>query len=154
MLTILLCLAIGDFGGDVVEICDGDTFWMIDDDGYREKIRLHGVDAPERRQPHGYESTVSLATLCLWKRVSVIERGRDRNGRIVAVVLCEGVEINTEQVCLGHCWVDPRYNRSKVLERYQESAKLLHRGLWAKSDPVEPWRWRKSRIHPSQTKLP
>lgn len=146
MLTILLCLTLGDFQGDCIRCIDGDTIEILDDEGYTETIRLHGVDAPESKQPHGYESTVSLATLCLWKRVSIIERGRDRNGRIVAVVLCEGVEINTEQVCLGHCWVDPRYSRSKVLERYQESARLLHRGLWAKPDPVEPWVWRASRL--------
>ncbi len=146
MLTILLCLAIGDFGGDCIRCIDGDTFEMIDDDGYTETIRLHGVDAPEAKQPHGYESTVSLAKLCLWKRVSVIERGRDRNGRIVAVVLCEGIDVGMEVVATGDCWQDPRYSKCKILARYQESAKLLNRGLWADPNPVEPWRWRRAKL--------
>ncbi len=145
MLTILLVLAIGDFGGTVVSISDGDTLWILLDEGGRVKVRPKGIDAPESDQPHGPESRVGLAHICLGKRVFVVDKGHDPYGRTLGLIFCDGIEVNTELVAMGHAWQDPRYSKSKLLKLAQQSARLLNRGLWAGEKPVEPWVWRREK---------
>ena len=124
----------------VDRVVDGDTVYIKDG----TKIRLHGIDTPERDQPYGKQATRALDGLIKTK-VYVLEKDTDRYGRLVAVLYTpEGLNVNLEMVCGGHAWWYERYARfDSDLEDCQESAQEARLGLWADDDPVAPWAWRR-----------
>src|SRR5215203_419874 len=71
--------------GKVVGVADGDTFTLLLADNTTKKIRLHGVDAPERKQPFGTVSRQQLSKLVFQKQVSVQQTDIDRYGRVVGI---------------------------------------------------------------------
>jgi micrococcal nuclease len=128
----------------VVGVADGDTLTILQDNR-QVKIRLANIDAPEKSQPFGQRSKQSLSNLC-WKKDAQYEtQDVDRYGRVVAVVTCDGVEVNRAQVKRGMAWVYPRYNKDRSLPAIQESAAANHSGLWRDPNPVPPWEYRKSK---------
>ncbi len=56
-LSFLVFLSIRAFAdtltGEVVKITDGDTLYVLDAKYQQHKIRLAGIDAPERKQAYG-----------------------------------------------------------------------------------------------------
>jgi micrococcal nuclease len=84
----------GDFSGRVVGISDGDTITVMHD-GRAEKIRLYGIDAPEKGQAFGNRAKQFVAALAFGKKVKVEARDQDRYGRTVAdVILPDGRNLN------------------------------------------------------------
>lgn len=65
----------------------------------------------------------------------------DRYGRTVAVVWCDGIEVNRMQAQEGMAWIYPKYNKDPKL---QKIAKAEKRGLWTDPALVPPWKWRKA----------
>lgn len=126
----------------VIGISDGDTMTLLVN-GKPLKIRLANIDAPESKQAFGQKSKQHLSALCFRSDASYRTRNRDRYGRTVAVVYCDGVEANRAQVEHGMAWVNPQYNRDPSLMRAQENARAMRRGLWSDPAPIPPWKWRK-----------
>ena len=124
----------------VTRIVDGDTVHTKDG----VKIRLHGIDTPERDQPYGKQATRQLDRL-IGSKVYVVEKDVDRYGRLIGVIYTpEGVNVNLEMVCGGHAWWYSRYARSdRDLADCQDEAKEAGLGLWALDSPVAPWDWRR-----------
>ena len=104
----LLCLALHTFAatieGRVVGVADGDTITVLDTGKVQHKIRLAGIDAPEKAQPYGQTSKRSLSDLVYGKTVTVDTDKTDRYGREVGKVLVDGVDTNLEQVRRGLAW--------------------------------------------------
>jgi len=125
--------------GIVKRVVDGDTVYLMDG----AKVRLYGIDAPERDQPYGAESTRRLRSL-IGESVYVDSRDVDRYGRDVAVLFTiEGLNINLEMVCTGAAWWYERYaKREAELRDCQSSARSEGIGLWG-SDAMPPWEWRR-----------
>ena len=125
---------------NVDRVVDGDTVYTKDG----TKIRLHGIDTPERDQPYGQQATRALDGL-IETKVYVLKKDTDRYGRLVGVLYTpEGLNVNLEMVCGGHAWWYERYARlDSDLEDCQESAQETRLGLWADDDPVAPWAWRR-----------
>ena len=121
---------------NVDRVVDGDTVYTKDG----TKIRLHGIDTPERDQPYGQQATRALHGLIKTK-VYVVEKDTDRYGRLVGVLYTpEGLNVNLEMVCGGHAWWYERYARfDGDLEDCQESAQGARLGLWADENPMAPW---------------
>lgn len=128
----------------IVGIADGDTLTIL-----REraplKIRLANIDAPEKKQPFGTRSRQSLATLCFGKEATFKQQSRDRYGRIVAIVYCDGVNVNRRQVELGLAWVYLKYNADRSLPLVELAARLGRHGLWSESEPIPPWEFRRAK---------
>ena len=60
----LYSLALADtLQGKVIKIADGDTVTIVDDSGKKHRIRLMGIDAPEKNQSYGDVSTQGLVEL-------------------------------------------------------------------------------------------
>ncbi len=78
--------------GKVVKITDGDTLYILDANSQQHKIRLAGIDAPERKQAYGLASRKHLASIVAGKQVTVEYQKRDRYGRIVGKVLLDGID--------------------------------------------------------------
>jgi micrococcal nuclease len=126
----------------VIGIADGDTLTLLVDQR-PVKIRIHGIDAPERRQPFGTRSRQSLSDLCWGKDATFQKTGKSWN-RVTAHLYCDGVNAGAAQVERGMAWTEPRYNRDPALPELQERAREARRGLWAADrEPVAPWEWRK-----------
>ena len=124
----------------VDRVVDGDTIVLMD----KTRVRLHGIDTPERDQPYGQQATRALDGL-IKSKVYVLEKDTDRYGRLVGVLYTpEGINVNLAMVCGGHAWWYERYARlDSDLEDCQESAQETRLGLWADDDPIPPWEWRR-----------
>ncbi len=92
------------FSGKVVKITDGDTLYVLDATYQQHKIRLAGIDAPERKQAYGLASRKHLASIVAGQTVTIEYQKRDRYGRIVAKVLLDGIDVCLEQVKAGFAW--------------------------------------------------
>ncbi len=133
----------------VVNVHEGHTITALYQGRY-ERIRLHGIDCPEQDQAYGREAMETTAGLTLYKNVTIDEKGRDRDGRILADVrLPDGQSLNRELVRSGTCWwYRKRAPADGELERLESEARSAHKGLWAVPDPVPPWEWRKQHRDP------
>jgi endonuclease YncB( thermonuclease family) len=128
--------------GRVVGVADGDTLTVLVHHE-RVRVRLADIDAPERAQPYGTRARQSLAELCHERIATVIEAGKDRYGRTVGVVSCDGVVANREQVRRGLAWVYSKYaRRDSPLYAIEREARTQARGLWQAGDAQPPWEWR------------
>ncbi len=90
--------------GKVVKITDGDTLYVLDANYEQHKIRLAGIDAPERKQAYGLASRKHLASIIAGKQVTVEYQKRDRYGRILGKVWVNGGDACLEQVKAGFAW--------------------------------------------------
>jgi endonuclease YncB( thermonuclease family) len=149
--------------GKVVKVADGDTITIMDDKGDKHRIRLGGIDAPEKDQPYGKESTQSLLELTSGKTVVIEYEKRDRYKRIIGKVLVDPpgevfcmaldcvkkIDAGLEQIRGGLAWHYKKYQGEQSVEdrgTYGEAEvgardKLL--GLWKSNEPMAPWEWRR-----------
>jgi endonuclease YncB( thermonuclease family) len=131
------------FLAPVIGISDGDTLTVLNENKQQVKIRLAEIDAPEDRQPFGTKSKQSLSELCFRKQAQIKPQVRDRYGRTVARVTCDGVDANAEQVNRGMARVYRKYAKDHSLYVLQNDAKVAARGLWSEPSPMPQWEWRK-----------
>jgi endonuclease YncB( thermonuclease family) len=135
--------------GRVVGVADGDTVTVLDGENTQHKIRLMGIDAPEKAMPFGQRSKQSLSGLIFGKEVQVEVRAKDRYKREVGRILLDGRDINLAQVQSGMAWVYRQYlkeltqDEAKAYVRAEEEAKGANRGLWSDAEPTPPWEWRR-----------
>lgn len=136
------------YTGRVVGVMDGDTVKVLDKAKMLHKIRLAGVDAPEKSQPYGQRAKQNLASRVFDREVTLDCGKLDRYKREICVVLLDGQDINLAQVQAGYGWWYRQYAREQTLSQrlaYQAaelSARELRIGLWRDASPTPPWKWR------------
>lgn len=137
--TALICLVVGISDGDTLTARCGQA-----GDYEQVKVRIAAIDAPEKRQAFGNVSRQHLADLCFQQQATISPRSKDRYGRTVADVACQGKDVGREQVSAGLAWVYVRYTTSADTDLFglEKSARASGNGLWRDSDPVAPWEWR------------
>lgn len=134
--------------GRVVGVSDGDTVTVLDATNTLWKIRLMGIDAPEKRQAFGQRSKQYLSDLVFDKQVTIQYSKKDRYGRTIGKILVDGIDANLEQIKAGMAWHYKRYQKEQTpsdRSLYSESedrSRTGHIGLWADSDPTPPWEFR------------
>lgn len=143
LVAVLACVCVPTLAHTVVGVADGDTLTMLDN-GRPVKIRLANIDAPEKAQAYGQRAKQSLSDLCYGKDASYQAVDVDRYGRTVALVTCEGVNVNREQVARGLAWVYVRYNKDPSLPVLEGRARGARLGLWGDPEPTPPWMFRHS----------
>jgi len=129
--------------GKVTSVKDGDTIEILQHrKAYR--IRLNGIDCPEKRQAYGMQAKQFTAKLCFGKTVSAKVYNQDRYKRYVAdIILPNGSVLNKELLRAGLAWHYKHYSKDKVLAALEEEAKAKKAGLWADKAPVPPWKYRR-----------
>ena len=162
-LLIVSALLIGNAYADsllgvVVGVSDGDTITVLDSERQQHKVRLGGIDAPEKAQPFGQRSKENLSRLVFNKEVAVDWTKRDRYGRIVGKVMVQPSDCPTcpktldagqAQLSVGMAWWYRKYAKEQPPEdrgRYEseeQEARVRRVGLWQDPDPVPPWEWRR-----------
>lgn len=160
MFFSLSCSA--DFHGVVVRVLDGDTIDVLQNAEHKiQRVRLSGIDAPEKDQPYGQRSRQNLSSLLAHQSVKVKESGKDRYGRVLGevirfdvppnvVVMDMGINANEAMLIKGLAWAY-RYHGKAVNPDYkllEQRARRDHVGLWSEKNNVEPWKWREQ--HKSQ----
>jgi endonuclease YncB( thermonuclease family) len=137
--------------GRVVGVADGDTITLLDSANDQHKVRLAGIDAPEKAQPFGNVSKQHLARLA-FNRGAVAEcPKRDRYGRQVCLVRVDGVDAGLAQIDAGLAWWYRKYAKEQSPQQgatyaaVEQDAQEARRGLWRDQDPMPPWEWRHSR---------
>lgn len=136
----------GVFYGPLVSVVDGDTL-KAKVQGVVMKFRLQGIDAPERDQPYGPNSTAVLHQLVREQKLVLVFSDVDTHGRIVAEVWVGNINVNAEMVRRGAAWFDSAYSKDQQLFATETGARDRKEGLWAlpARDRVEPWIWRKEK---------
>lgn len=134
----------GALSGQVVRVLDGDLLEVLHH-GKAERIRLNGIDCPEKGQAYGERAKQATSKLVFGKDVMLNTYGPDKNGRTIAdVLLSDGTNVNYMLVREGWCWWDRKYAPgNRKLERLEKEARDGKKGLWAEPNPVAPWEWRK-----------
>jgi endonuclease YncB( thermonuclease family) len=159
LLLLLFCsLAHADIAGRVVAVTDGDTIKVLDADNTEYKVRLTGVDAPERGQPYNDASRKHLASMVAGKEVLVEIDKQDIYGRELGKVWVQPsdcptcgktLNANYAQVLAGMAWWYRYYAKEQSPEdrgRYEsaeDEAKVRKWGLWADPNPINSYDWRK-----------
>ncbi len=134
------------FPGQVVGVVDGDTIDVLRN-GKSERIRLYGIDCPEKKQPYGNQAKWFTSDLTFRKTVTVIVKDRDRYGRTIGkVILPDGRSLNRELVRAGYAWWYRKYApKDFELMVLQKTSKESKSGLWDDAEPVAPWEFRRKR---------
>ena len=153
-----LATAHADISGKVVAVTDGDTIKVLDADNKLYKVRLTGIDAPERAQPFGNASRKHLATLVAGKDVRIEFSKTDRYARVLGKVWVQPpdckdcgrtLDANLAQIVAGMAWWYQYYADEQPLqdrERYKSAvseARKRKLGLWSEPDAIPPWAWRR-----------
>ncbi len=130
------------FEAKVVGVADGDSLTVLDGTT-QVRVRLHGIDCPERGQAFGSAARRLASSLAFGKTVTVKGRGRDRYGRLLGeVVLPDGRSLNRELVAAGMAWHYTRYSDDEALAKAERQARKARVGIWSEPDPVAPWSFR------------
>ncbi|CAM8668317.1 COG1525 Micrococcal nuclease (thermonuclease) homologs [Comamonadaceae bacterium] len=153
----LFCLALllgvhshaGVIEGRVIAVQDGDTVTLLDHVNVQHRIRLAGIDAPEKSQAFGQRSKQSLGELVFSREVTVNTGKTDVYGRQVGKVVLHGMDVNLEQVKRGLAWHYKAYVREQSHEdraayaSAEDDAKAANVGLWRDPLPTPPWDFRR-----------
>ena len=136
------------------KVIDGDTITIN-----KKKIRLFGIDAPEKKQickkiyisflifnfqkdyNCGEKSTLALLKKLKDKKVKcILENNKDKYKRYIGTCFIQKQDINGWLVKNGHALAYKRYSKKYVLdEQYAKENKL---GIW-EGTFIEPEKWRR-----------
>lgn len=162
LLSVLLllagCVQTETLSGRVVTVADGDTVTVLDENRQKHRVRLQGIDAPEKAQPFGRKSKENLSRLVLNKDVRIEWDHRDRFDRIIGKVWVQPVscpscpltlDAGHAQLTVGLAWWYQAYAYQQsaqdrgAYEFSEQEAKAKRAGLWSQPNPIPPWEWRR-----------
>lgn len=135
----------------VVGVTDGDTLVVLEGGKFQHKVRVAGIDAPEKRQAFGRKAQNALASAVHQRKVVLDWHKKDRYGRVVAKVLIADRDIGLELVAAGWAWHYKDYQHEQMPKdrRTYASAEVAARqrrlGLWADATPIAPWDFRQAK---------
>lgn len=135
--------------GKVIGVADGDTVTLLDAQKNQHKIRLQGIDAPEKAQAFGNKSKQSLHEMVHGKEVFVDVQKKDIYGRSVGKILVNQTDACLEQIKRGMAWHYKQYANEQspedrdVYAQAESTARAQSLGLWKDKSPTPPWEFRK-----------
>jgi endonuclease YncB( thermonuclease family) len=141
--------------GRVVKVADGDTVTLLDSQKKQIKVRLLGIDAPEKAQPFGNRCREELAQVIQGQTVEIASSKKDRYGRVLGKLVFQGRDLNLAQVRAGCAWHYKQFAREqepadrKLYAEAEREARAAKRGLWStlgsKREPEAPWEHRQAK---------
>ena len=144
--------------GKCTRVSDGDTIHVVTDGNVKFKVRLDRIDAPEKDQPYGKESTAYLTSLIRGKTVRVEWQKKDLYGRVLGIVYAtvpsassrtgadqKPQDINLLLVSTGNAWHYSYFDKTPAYSAAESAAKEKKFGLWAAENPINPYEWRRSK---------
>ena len=139
--------------GKVVKVLDGDTYDLLLNDHTTLRVRMDGIDAPEKGMPFSKKATQYLGELCKNQTVRIRTGNVDRYGRTISFSYLEdGRELSREMLKAGYAWHYKAYNSDPELAALETEARQAKRGLWIDKHPMAPWDNRKLHRQGQSTK--
>jgi micrococcal nuclease len=129
----------------VISVADGDTITVLArGDKKPERVRLYGIDCPERAQAYGRRAKDFTSDMVFGRHVEIVRMGaeKDRYGRTVAKVWIDKDELGQELLANGLAWHATRHDNSPHYASLEREARKERHGLWSDPAPVPPWKWR------------
>jgi endonuclease YncB( thermonuclease family) len=139
----------------VAEVFDGDSFNLNGAKNQRIRVRIAGIDAPEKGQPYSTKARESLEALLKSGEIQLSPVKKDRFDRWVSNVSVANQDIGLTQVNRGYAWFFRRYQSDlsetmqKAYADAEQQAKRERVGLWAglgsanrALEPEPPWKYR------------
>ena len=137
-------LAFSQYTGKVIAIKDGDTVVVLLDGNVQKTLRLAEVDCPESGQPFGKNAKHYTSDQVFGKTIDYWETDTDQWGRSIAKIFYDdGKYLSAEIIKAGFGWWYYRYSTDKRLQELELSARSRKLGLWADSNAIPPWEYRK-----------
>jgi micrococcal nuclease len=152
--SLLFCTVANAFVGKVVGVTDGDTIVVLDDSNKQHKIRVAGVDSPERSQDFGARAKAQMSDFVFGKRVEIPDAKTDMYGRTVSRVFLGTHDVGLAMVKAGMAWHFTQYEREQSLadrlayRAAELSAKNARIGLWSQANAQRPGDYRKAAAAP------
>jgi endonuclease YncB( thermonuclease family) len=129
-----------DYSGTIIYVLDGDTFVFQTENGSL-RVRMFGIDAPEKSQEYGQESKAFLER---YNHKAGILRttGVDKYGRTIGILFVDSTNVNIESIRYGCAWHYKYYSKDESYAQAEKEAKENHLGLWKYPNPKPPWEYR------------
>lgn len=144
LVTIPLCLSAQVFHGKAVKISDGDTFTLLVNGREQVRIRIDGIDAPEKGQAYGTRAKEFLSSMIWGESITVRVLKTDRYGRSIGKVSTPTIEdVGYEMIKAGYAWQYRDYNNDKSYTVAENYARKNTKGLWQDRNPIRPQDYRK-----------
>jgi endonuclease YncB( thermonuclease family) len=140
--------AFAELSGRIISIEDGDTLTLLDADRQPHKIRLLGIDAPERNQDFGPKARTNLSAMAFEQTAQADCRSHDRDRYALCVVRVGGQDLGLAQIKAGFAWwyreeaKEQSANERADYAQAEFLAKIHRYGLWNSTNPTPPWAWR------------
>lgn len=130
--------------GNVIKWFDGDTVQFRQSNGKYYRVRLQGIDAPERRQTEGIECTNQLRGFTEKKTVSLTIYGDDTYKRKLGKLSTETIaDVNLKMIEIGCAWeYSAPLSVKTAYQNAEQTARFNQIGLWAEENPTTPWAFR------------
>ncbi len=139
--------------GTIDSVIKGDSISIISK-GKEVEVRLFGIDTPEKTQAFGQDARNFTGSMASGKEIRVTPITKDPDGRTVAMVFVNGVNLNEQIIKQGFGWVSLQYCRERFCAdwlKLQLIAKASQKGLWADAHPIPPWEYRQNRRNSSES---
>ena len=137
--------------GTVVGISDGDTIKVLDSNKTLHKIRLMGIDSPEKKQNFGSASKQALSNYIYQKKVIVEYQKKDRYQRILGKVILDKRDICLAMISDGMAWHYKDYEKEQtktdrdLYRQAEQKARKEKIGLWKDANAIQPSDFRRAR---------
>ena len=131
--------------GKCTRVSDGDTIHVVTDGNVKFKVRLDRIDAPEKDQPYGKESTAYLTKLIKGRTVRVEWQKKDKYGRVLGIVYLDKTDINLKMVETGSAWHYSYFDKTPAYAAAEAAAKEKRLGFWQGETPISPYEWRRAK---------
>ncbi len=130
--------------GKVVSVADGDTVTILTENDEQIRIRLYGIDAPEKGQDFSNKSRQFLNDLCYGKIVSIEKKGIDQYERVLGIVYIGELNLNKEMVRNGLAWYYDHYVKDADMEALEHAARKQKLNIWSMKNPTPPYEFRRN----------
>ena len=125
--------------GICVGVSDGDSLHLELPDGERVRVRLYGIDAPEKDQECALAARKKLGKLIYDKKIRVEVLDVDKYGRYVGKVYAGARYVNRYMLKEGLAWHYKHYAADdELLAEAEARAKAAGRGIWSTESPCRP----------------
>ncbi len=148
LLTVIVAsygFAQTEITGKVVGVADGDTITVLCSGNEQKKVRLFGIDCPEKSQDFGRKAKQFTSSLVFGRQVRVVQEDIDRYGRTVGIIYLDNLCVNEEIIKNGFAWVYINYCDRPMCQEWIKNEAISKEnkiGLWTQKNPTPPWDFR------------
>lgn len=139
LITFPFLLSAQVLKGKVVKISDGDTFTLLVNGKEQVKVRIDGIDAPEKGQAYGNRAKEYLSNLIWGDSITVKVTKTDRYGRSIGKVSTSTIQdVGLEMIKAGYAWQYRDYNNDISYTTAENHSRKKLKGLWRDKNPIRP----------------